>query len=104
MRDPEVVEQTQNGPHLGGGRAALGRRHRVPVRVAEAAKVGDDDPQVVREHRHDPAEVGPVARPSVQQDDGRAVAHDIVGQPESVDRCGQLAHGRTLRWIDLGAR
>ena len=56
------------------------------VGVPEAAEVGHDDLGGAGQERHQVSIVGPIAGPTVQEDDGRPGADPIIGEPKTIDR------------------
>jgi hypothetical protein len=82
---PQLVDQACDAARLRGGRVGIGGRPVMLVRLAEAAQVRRDHLGRGGQPGDDVAEVGAVAGPAVQQDDRRARASPVVGQPEPVN-------------------
>ena len=83
----QFLDQSDDAAGLCGGAVEVTHRHLVFVRAAETAQIGNDDVGDPAEYRDDPAIVMPVARPSVQQHDGRRPPRPeaVEGQPKPVD-------------------
>ena len=91
------VEQGGSAASLGGGTVVLGWVPAVSVGLAEATQVWHHDVMVARQLFGDRSHVGPVSRPSMQQQHRRGARRSvpIVSEAETVDGIRQ-GHARFL--------
>ena len=83
---PQLFDQPDDAPGLCRPRIGFLRLVDVLVGVPEAAEVGHDDLGGAGQERHQIPIIGSIAGPTVQEDDGRAGADPIIGEPETIDR------------------